>query len=157
MRIEVEPFTLELFEELLPLARKCWQESTDFKAETCAFYGSREFDIEPDLEQYRKLVDKKSLIVVTLRDEGLRGYVVGCVYQSAHHKKIKVGGGDSVYIEPEYRSYTGIAISKWEKAMREAGAEVIGWPVHFNGPVYEVLKAMGYVGDDIVMEKRLCA
>jgi hypothetical protein len=33
---------------------------------------------------------------------------------------------------------------------------IIGWPVHLNGPVYDVLKAKGYVGDDIVMEKRLC-
>ena len=35
------------------------------------------------------------------------------------------------------------------------GAQIIGWPVHFNGPVYDLLKAKGYIGDDIVMEKRI--
>jgi hypothetical protein len=156
--IEVEPFDMKLYEEIFPLARKCWEESTVQKADTCAFYGERDFVIEPDVQQYQRLAEVKRLIVVTLRDETkLQGYIVGATYPSPHHKTLKVAAGDSIYVEPEYRSYTGVLVSKFEKAVRDDGANVIGWPTHFNGPVYGVLKAMGYVGDDIVMEKRLCA
>ena len=156
MKIDVEPFSAELFQEIVPLAHKCWDESTQDKGETCAFYGDRDFLVEPDMEQYQKVAVTGGLVIVTLRDTELVGYVIGAVYRAPHHKRIKVGGGDSIYIEPKYRSYTGVLVAKFEQAVKEVGGEVIGWPVHVNGPVYEVLKAMGYVGDDIVMEKRLC-
>ena len=39
--------------------------------------------------------------------------------------------------------------------MRERNVQIIGWPTHVDGPMYALLKARGYVGDDIVMEKRL--
>jgi hypothetical protein len=34
---------------------------------------------------------------------------------------------------------------------------IIGWPVSQQGPLYQPLVERGYIGDDIVMEKRLCA
>lgn len=94
---------------------------------------------------------------MTVRDEGkLVGYVVGFTYRSLHHKKILCGIGDSIYIDPDYRFYTISVCEKFERAMKELKAEIIGWPVHIDGPVYDILKTRGYVGDDIVMEKRLC-
>ena len=45
---------------------------------------------------------------------------------------------------------------RFEKEMAARGSIIIGWPTHPDGPVYELLKARGYVADDIVMEKRLC-
>ncbi len=156
--ISREQFTKELAAEILPLAQKGWDESTDFKAETCAYYGERSFSIEPDTEAYGKLAEQGSLVVVTLRaNESLGGYVMGFVYPSLHHKRILCAIGDSIYIDPAYRSYTGVVAAKFEKEMRAMGAEIIGWPTHIDGPVYQVLKSHGYVGDDIVMEKRLCA
>lgn len=156
--IEKEPYNSNLFTEVLPLAQKCWEESTVTKAETCAYYGERDFAIEPDTEGYQRLEDQGVLVLITLREDGsLKGYIIGFLYRSMHHKRILCGIGDSVYVEPDYRSYTGVMAEKFEKEMRHRGAEIIGWPVHVDGPVYEVLKARGYVGDDIVMEKRLCA
>lgn len=156
--IESEQFNAEVFAQILPLAQKCWEESTVFKAETCAYYGERDFEIEPDIEGYQKLSDSGILVLITMRDDGeLKGYTVGFTYRSMHHRRILCGIGDSIYIEPDYRSYTAVMADKFEKEMRVKGAEIIGWPVHINGPVFEVLKARGYVGDDIVMEKRLCA
>jgi hypothetical protein len=157
VKIEKEQFSEELFIELLPLAKKCWEESTKAKGETCAFYGERDFDIEPHIEAYQHLSDKGALVIVTLRDEGLKGYVVGFTYQGLHHQKIKGGIGDSIYIEPEYRSYFAVVAEKFENELRALGVQIIGWPVTPDGPIHEVLKARGYVGDDIVMEKRLCA
>lgn len=156
MKIEKELFTAELYEEILPLAQKCWEESTINKAETCAYYGERDFKIEPDIPEYQRLAVLGSVVIVTLRDEGvLKGYVVGFLYRSWHHKRIFCGNGDSIYIEPAYRSYTAVVVDRFEKEFMKLGAGIIGWPTHVNGPVYEVLKARGYVGDDIVMEKRL--
>jgi hypothetical protein len=156
--IEKEPFTLELFQELLPLAQKCWEESTVNKAETCAYYGERDFQIDPDTSEYQRLADLGSVVLVTLRDGGVaKGYVVGFLYRSWHHRKILCGNGDSIYIEPGYRSYTAVMAERFEKEFFGMGAEIIGWPTHVNGPVYEILKSRGYVGDDVLMEKRLCA
>lgn len=155
--INREELTAELATEVFPLARKCWNESTEFKGESCAYYGDRDFLIEPDVEAYQRLADQGLLVLVTLRDEvKLKGYVIGFLYNALHHKKILCGIGDSIYIEPDYRSHTWAVAKRFEKEMESLGAKIIGWPVHLNGPVYEVLKAKGYVGDDIVMEKRLC-
>jgi hypothetical protein len=158
VNIDKEPFSMELFNEMLPLAQKCWNESTAFKGESCAYFGDRDFNIEPDAETYKTLHDQGRFVFVTLRDEGqLKGYVVGFTYHALHHKKVLCAIGDSIYIEPDYRAHTWAVAKRFEKEMMELGAKILGWPVHFNGPVYEILKAKGYVGDDIVMERRLCA
>lgn len=158
MKIDKEPFSLELFEEILPLAQKCWHESTTIKAETCAFYGERDFDVEPDVDQYRKLSELGSLLIMTLRGYGrLCGYATGILYRSMHHKKILCAMGDTIYIEPEFRSYTSPFAERFEAELAAAGVGIIGWPTSASGPLYQILKARGYVGDDTVMEKRLCA
>jgi hypothetical protein len=158
MKIEREIFNPEVFAEILPLAQKCWDESTAFKGESCAYFGERDFKVEPDAESYERLERDGLLVLVTLRDEGkVQGYVVGFLYNALHHKKILCGIGDSIYIEPGYREHTWAVAKRFESEMKERGAKILGWPCHFNGPVYDVLKAKGYVGDDIVMEKRLCA
>jgi len=153
MKVAVEAFNRALFDELLPLAQKCWKESTADKAEKCAFYGEREFEIEPDFEAYERLGD--SLVVVTLRNDALVGYLVGFSYQALHHKHILGGIADTMYVEPEFRSYAPVVAERFEKEMRDRGVGIIGWPTTENGPVHTLLKSMGYVGDDIVMEKRI--
>jgi hypothetical protein len=156
--IEKEAFNAEMAAKILPLSQKCWNESTAFKGETCAYYGERDFAIEPDVEAYQRMADQGTLVLVTLREDGdLKGYVIGFLYNSLHHKKIPCGFGDSIYLEPDYRSHTWAVAKRFEQEMKDLGAQIIGWPVHLNGPVYEILKAKGYIGDDIVMEKRLCA
>lgn len=155
--IEKEAFNADRAAEILPLSQKGWNESTKFKDKSCAYYGERDFQIEPDTETYLRLADEGKLALVTLRDDGeLKGYVIGFTYKSMHHKKIPCGFGDAIYIEPPYRSYTAVIAERFEKEMKELGAQIIGWPVHVKGPVYKILKAKGYVWDDVVMEKRLC-
>jgi len=158
IQIEREKFSREVAEEILPLAQACWNESTIVKKDTCAYYGERDFQIEPDTDRYVELSEQGILVLMTLRDERvLKGYIIGLLYRSLHHKRILCGIGDSIYVDPDYRSYTGVMAEKFEQAMKALNVEIIGWPTHIDGPVYEVLKARGYVGDDIVMEKRLCA
>lgn len=152
-----EAFTHAAAAEILPLAQKGWDESTVFKGATCAYFGERGLLIEPDVERYEQLNNQGLLVLMTLRvDEVLKGYILGLTYRSLHHKRILCGIADTAYVEPEYRAYTTVIADKFESVMQGRGVEIIGWPTHIDGPVYEVLKARGYVGDDIVMEKRLC-
>ena len=72
MKINAEAFTPELAAEILPLAQKCWEESTEGKKETCAYYGERDFAVEPDTEAYLRLAEQGLLLVITLRDDGTR-------------------------------------------------------------------------------------
>ena len=154
--IEVEPFNPQVAAGILPLAQKCWEESTLVKKDTCAYYGERDFQIEPDTEGYQALADQGLVVLVTLRDGVvLNGYAIGFIYRSKHHRKILCAICDTAYIEPDYRSYAAIVIDRFEQAMKELNVEIIGWPTHVDGPLFAVLKARGYVGDDIVMEKRI--
>ena len=155
--IDEEPFSLQVAAEILPLAQKGWDESTLIKQGTCAYFGARAFSIEPDVERYTELAAQGLLLLMTLRDDTiLQGYLLGLTYRSLHHKRILCGIADALYVQPDYRAYTTLMAEKFEAAMRGREVEIIGWPTHIEGPVYEVLKARGYVGDDIVMEKRLC-
>jgi len=156
--IEKEPFSEELFAQMLPLAQKCWHESTTAKGVSCAFYGERDFDIVPDLEKFLELHRTGALVVITVRDAGVMvGYVEGFIYRSLHHRDIVGGIGDVMYIEPPYRGCAAVLVERFEKEMTALGAAIIGWPTTPNGPVHQLLQARGFVGDDIVMEKRLCA
>jgi len=158
MIIAQEPFSASVAAEILPLAQKGWDESTLIKNATCAYFGERAFLIEPDVERYQALASQGLLLLMTLRENTtLKGYILGLTYRSLHHKHILCGIADAIYIDPEYRAYTMVVAEKFEEAMREREVQIIGWPTHIDGPLYEVLKARGYVGDDIVMEKRLCA
>ena len=157
MKIAEERYSMDLAAEILPLGRRSFRESTEAKGETCAFHGERDFDIEPDMEQYQRLQDSGVLVILTLRDEAaLVGYLVAAVYRSLHHKKMVCANVDTLYVEPDHRTYSPVLIEAFEKSMREKQVDIIGWPTHINGPIYEVLKTRGYVGDDTIMEKRLC-
>lgn len=155
--IEKEPFNVQLFEEMRPLCQKCWQEGTIAKGEKCAFYGERDFVIEPYLERYLQLTDMGSLVVFAVRDAGrLVGYLEGFTYRALHHQSIIGGMCDSMYLEPEYRAYAAVAVAKFVAEMTSRGVQILGWPTTPEGDIYKLLKAQGFVGDDIVMEKRLC-
>jgi hypothetical protein len=156
--IAQESFNLEVGAEILPLAQAGWDESTDIKGPTCAYFGERAFLIEPDVERYQELNQRGLLVFMALRNDSvLKGYILGLTYWSLHHRRILCGIADTAYVDPAYRAYTTVIAEKFEAAMRKLNVEIIGWPTHADGPVYEVLKARGYVEDDVVMEKRLCA
>lgn len=157
MRIAVEPFTQELFAEILPLAQKSWDECSEIKSETCVFHGERGFKIEPDVDQYLVLQAANSLIALTMRDkEGVMvGYCLGILYRSLHHRPIACGNVDSFYIEPECRAYVRSFIARMEKELNDRSVTVIGWPTTASGTLCAVLKSLGYLADDVVMEKKL--
>jgi hypothetical protein len=156
LKLGHEIYSDELAAEILPLARRSWKESTTAKGETCAYYGERDFEIEPDTDQYRRMYESGMLTIVTLRDEGkLVGYLIAATYRSLHHRKMICAHVDTLYVDPEHRAYTPVMIEGFENLMKVKEVDIVGWPTHVKGPVYELLTSLGYVGDDLVMEKRL--
>lgn len=156
--IGIEILDRALFDEIVPLAQKCWEESTLEKDKACSYYGQRNFKIEPDYGVYRTLELTGKLLVIALRDGArLAGYVIGVTYQSMHHCKIMAALGDNIYIEPEFRSYAPVLVKQFEEQLRQRGAETVGWPVNPESYTCTFLKSVGYVADEVVMEKRLCA
>ena len=156
--IQKEPFSEALCKEILPLAQKCWDEGTELKGETCSYHEFRKgIVIEPDFDLYRQLAEVGRLVIFSIRDSRLVGYVVAYVYRSPHHVKLLVANGDSIYIEVEYRSYAAAIIKPLLTELKTMGAVSMGWAVSQNGPMYELLKSLGFVGDEIIMEKLLCA
>lgn len=157
MRIAVETFTNDLFQQILPLAQKAWDECSEIKAETCVFHGERGFRIEPDVDQYLNLQANNSLLAITLRNDSdeLRGYCLGVLYRSLHHRQIACANVDAFYIEPENRAYVRSLIARAESEFNERGVTVIGWPTTASGSLCAVLKDLGYIADDVVMEKKL--
>jgi len=154
--IAVEPLTRALFDEVVPLARKGWAESTIAKAETCAWYGERDFEVDPDFEQYQALARVGALVVFTMRSSGvLVGYVTGTCWRGMHHRHFIVAQSDSFFVEPPYRGHVRRLVRAYEQEMTRRGAVALNWLTHTNGPVFKLLKARGYVADETMMEKRV--
>ena len=157
MRLNVEKLTAGLIEELRPLWQACWDECSEIKGKTCAFHGERGFVIEPDIERYATLADQGTLFVVTLRNDELRGYAICLLYRSLHHHPVLCGNVDTFYVEKDCRSYAASVIGKIEEEFSTRGVSVMGWPTSPDGALFKVLQTLGYIPDDVVMEKRLCA
>ena len=156
--ISVENPSLALLHEIASLGQKSWDDCSSIKGETCAFHGERGFAIEPNFEQYQWLADQGALLIVTLRDGGqLQGYGLGILYRSLHHKPVMAANVDTFYIEPGYRARAAVLIERIEAEFKVRGASIVGWPTSPEGPLCEMLKALGYSPDDVVMEKKLCA
>lgn len=157
MQIEEEILSKSLYEEILPLGRKCWAESTQIKGQNCSYYGDRDFEIEPDFETYEKISNADAMVLICVRDAGsLVGYAVAVLYKSWHHKSITCANVDSAYLEKEHRSYGPVLVDFLEKKLKSIGIQQIAWPTHIDGPLYKMLSAQGYVADDTIMEKRIC-
>ena len=158
MIIARESYSESLHREILPLAQKCWDESTRDKDDTCAFYGKRDIQIEPDFDVYQAIDEAGNLIIYTARDDSrLVGYAIALLYVSPHHRKMKTANGDSIYLEPDYRVLAPVLVEKVMADVKEAGAVTLNWGVTKDGPMHELLKRFGFVADELIMERILCA
>lgn len=158
-KIQREILTEALFDEIMPLGQKCWDECSEIKGETCSFHGERGFKIQPDIPQYLLLEANGGLLAMTLRDESgtLKGFSLSVLYRSLHHAPVPCANVDTFYIEPEYRACIRRMVSMMEQEFTDRGVVVIGWPISPGGKMFPILKLLGYAPDDVVMERRLCA
>lgn len=157
MKIAIETFTRELADEITPLGQQSWDECSDVKKDTCAYHGQRGLQIDPDIDQYLFLAQHQSLIAMTLRDDGdaLRGYALVILYKSLHLKTELCANVDTFYVQHDHRLSMPRLMTHIEKATRERGVSIIGWPVTRAGNLYKILKRRGYIADDVVMEFKL--
>jgi len=157
--ISIEILTEALFDELMPMGQKLWDECSEIKKDTCSFHGERGFRIKPNRKTYFALQDNEQLSVFVLRDE--HGTAVGfsfCIfYNSLHHEPVKCATVDLFYIEPEHRNLIRRLIKVLEEEFKRLGVVVVGWPSSPFGKMFDILKTLGYAPDDVVMEKRICA
>ena len=157
--INIEFLTPDLFEELLPMGQKLWDECSEIKKDTCSFHGERGLRIQPNKSMYLSLQAEDRLSVYVLRDD--EGAAVGfsfCIfYNSLHHEVVPCANVDLFYIEPEHRILIKRLIRTMEEEFRSRGVVVVGWPISPMGKLFEILKTLGYAPDDVVMEKRICA
>lgn len=159
LSIDIEVLTPELFNELMPMGQRLWDECSEIKKDTCSFHGERGLKIQPNQAAYLSLQSAKKLSVYVIRD--IEGAAVGfsfCIfYNSLHHEIVPCANVDLFYIEPEYRASIKRLIRTMEEEFRSRGVVVVGWPISPMGKLFEILKTLGYAPDDVVMEKRICA
>jgi hypothetical protein len=157
MKISVEPFTIDLAAEIVPLGQQSWDECSEVKKDTCAYHGQRGLPIDPDIAQYLHLEEQRALVATTLRDEAgtLRGYSLAILYRSLHLKTETCGNVDTFYVQRAYRRSMPIFMTRVEATLRELGISIIAWPVTRTGNLYKILQRRGYVADDVVMELKL--
>jgi hypothetical protein len=157
MKISIEPFTRELASEITPLGQQSWDECSEIKKDTCAYHGQRGLQIDPDIDQYIYLASHDSLISMTLRDdEGiLRGYALLILYKSLHLKTELCGNVDTFFVQSCHRRSMLRFIHQIAETLRDRGVSIIGWPVSKGGKLYKILKRLGYIADDVVMELKL--
>lgn len=157
MNIAIESFTRILATEITPLGQQAWDECSEIKKDTCAYHGQRGLPIDPNISQYLSLADSNALVAMTLRDdEGiLHGYALMIMYYSLHLKNELCGNVDTFYVQPEHRQFMPRFMTRIEEEFQSRGVSIIGWPVTRAGKLYEILKARGYIADDVVMELKL--
>ena len=157
--IDIEELNSELFDELMPMGQKLWDECSEIKKDTCSFHGERGLKIQPSKSTYLALQAADKLSVYVLRD--VEGEAVGfsfCIfYHSLHHEIVPCVNVDLFYIEPQYRYSIKRLIKTMEEEFRSRGVVVVGWPISPMGKLFEILKTLGYAPDDVLMEKRICA
>jgi len=142
-----EHYSEALCQEMLPLLRANWRESSSYE---------EGIEADPDFERYRKLDAAGMCLCITAREEGrLVGYVVYVVTHSTHHKTIMCGIGDAAYTDPQHRGVGNQLLKIAEKHLKVAGVTRIGWTVDPRSRMHGLLLEDGYVPDEVIMEKRL--
>jgi uncharacterized Fe-S radical SAM superfamily protein PflX len=159
MKIQIEQLTPDLFDELMPMGQKLWDECSEIKKDTCSFHGERGLKIQPNRTIYLALQANNQLSVFVLRggDGVALGFSFCIFYNSMHHEVVPCVNVDLFYIEPERRSSIKRLINLMEDEFRQRGVVVVGWPISPMGKLFEILKTLGYAPDDVVLEKRICA
>ena len=119
---------------------------------------TKDFPLDPDLEQYKRINDAKLLVCVTCRcDEELIGYIVFFVQPHIHYRTCLTAFEDMYFVKPEHRrGRLGIRLFQYaEKVLRAVGINriILHTKVHLdNSRLFEYL---GYKNSDKVYTKIL--
>ena len=112
--------------------------------------------LDPDWPRYHALEQSEKLIMFTIRDEDkLIGYSAFFIDQHLHYKGSKIAINDVVFLHPDYRNISvGSALIKFcDEELSKMGETKITWHVKFSNDFRHILKALGYVDEEIVCGK----
>lgn len=142
-----EPFSVDLFQEALPLLVEHWQEISH----------NKDIPLDPDLDAYLRVAESGSLRVFTVRRGGaLIGYAVFIVRRNLHYKTSLQAVQDVLFIRKSERGGTGIRFIKFcDNMLRSEGVQVVYQHVkaaHNFGPL---LVRLGYECVEEIYSHRL--
>lgn len=147
--LQQERYSPGFIEELKPLIERNWKESESYKAD---------LEVNPNYVRYQALDDAGLVVCMTARMNGfLFGYAIFFISFSLHHQHIKGGYGDAAYVEHGIGAGQILRdlVLACHEELKTRGVTHLGWPVPQNGKLHKLLLSLGYVGDEIVMEKVL--
>lgn len=119
---------------------------------------TKEYELEPDYDTYKRLADCNWLRCITCRCDGeLIGYIVFIIQPHLHYKSCLTATEDIYYVKKEYRKgRVGLRLFMYaEQVLRGLGVNrvVMHTKVHMdNSRIFEYL---GYKNTDKVFSKML--
>jgi hypothetical protein len=149
--VQRERYSEALCQELLPLLKDNW-------VRTESLIGAEPMD--PAWDKYQKLDEMDLVECITARRNGeLVGYIIYFLSLNMHHKTVRSAHGDLLYVkrDPGLGRVVFALIDAAEMSMRARGIKYVGWFVQKGSRVRKILESRGYIDDEIVMEKKLCA
>ena len=147
MQFQREPASHELFQEMMPLLQKHWEEIAHFK----------DIPLEPDWDMYLKIDQSGALRNFTARDDQgkLIGYAVFFVRSNINYKSSIQASQDVIFIDPTVRGFGAKFILWCDKQLKDEGIDAVYHHVkeaHNFGPM---LERLGYKLVDLIFTKRL--
>jgi hypothetical protein len=142
-----EPFSASLFDELLPMLKKHYDEIALYK----------DIALSPDLMVYENSERMDMLRIFTARYEGrLVGYQCFFVFNHSHYS-VKSAQLDAVFIEPEIRQgMTGYIFLKWcDSHLEDDGIKLIYQSISKDKNFGPLLERMGYQFQDVMYSRRI--
>jgi GNAT superfamily N-acetyltransferase len=144
--MQIEQF-MDSKEEIMPLLELHYDELTLHK-------HIAKLDVNWDY--YQRLQNKGKLFYLAVRDEGrLIGYSLFSVGYSPHYKELKAATNDVLFLHKLYRrGGVGIKmIKRSETELKAIGVQKILWHAKQNNSLSDLLSALGYGVEDILMSK----
>jgi len=139
----------DVFEEMIPLLKKHWEEIAHFK----------DIPLNPDVELYYQMEDAGTLRVYTARtEEGkLVGYCVFFLRNNLHYRSSFQALQDVLFIDPDHRGMFGAKFILWcEGQLEYEGVQVVFQHIKVaTQKTVELMKRLGYEPIDIILGKRL--
>lgn len=140
----------DVFQEMIPLLHKHWNEIEHYK----------DMPLDPDFETYFRMEDADILRVFTARretDGKLVGYAVFFVKVNLHYKNSLQALQDVLYIDPSARGMFGVKFITWtETQLKRENIQVVYQHIKIRtSRTVDMFKRMGYTPIDLILGKRL--
>lgn len=147
MQFQREVATHELFEELMPLLQKHWEEIAHFK----------DIPLDPDWDIYLKFEEVGAFRLFTARNEigSLIGYSAFFVRPNAHYKTSIQALQDVLFIDPSQRGAGAKFIIWCDKQLASEGIGAVYHHVKVTHNFGPMLERIGYKLVDLIYAKRL--